>query len=118
MSTTYYAQILSWDWNGIVEDARQEAKEHDDRDLGSETGCDDDGHVGQSRLGTVYVLAPSGKFYMPWTTNQTADDVERDQRWFDALDKACAKFDGYRDSGESGEDILFARYFTMEELGL
>lgn len=120
MARTYKHQIMDWDWDKIVADAKENA-DHvvtpHRFDLPECTeGCDDDGHVGSSYLGSVMSLTPSGKFYMPWTTNQTADDVERDQRWFTALEAVASKYDGWIESGEGDPtDLYFMSYWPTPE---
>ena len=112
MAATYYAQILrGFDWPGIVADAKLDAT-HDGDDCRDDLGCDDAGHGGSAWLGTVYALAPSGKFYMPWTSNQTPQDVDRDSRWFEALERVAAKFDGYIWS--EGDDLYFMSYWPND----
>ena len=114
MARTYYAQIMSWNWDSIRKESRVIAY-HEEDDCND--GCDKDGHTGPVYLGSVMSLAPSGKFYMPWTTNQTNDDVDRDSRWFEALEKAATKFGGYVEHGEGDPtDLFFYRYWTNEEL--
>ena len=121
MARTYKSQIMAWNWDGIVSETRMEAVAHvngltdnppNDERCGD--GCDEDGHVGSSYLGSVMQLTPSGKFYMPWTTNQTADDVERDSRWFDALEQVATKHGGWIESGEGDPtDLYFMRYWPV-----
>ena len=123
MARTYKSRIMGWDWDGIVSDTRLDAVAHvnaltdypsNDERCGE--GCGDDGHVGSYYLGTVMALTPSGKFYMPWTTNQTADDVERDQRWFEALEAVASKHGGYVESGDGDPtDLYFIRYWPTPE---
>ena len=120
MAATYKAQILArWDWDAVVWSARIEALEHiasGGTSICGE-GCDGDGHEGSAYLGSVMSIYPSGKYYMPWTTNQTADDVERDSRFGEALEAVASKFGGYIASGEGDPtDLYFMRYFTNDEL--
>ena len=115
MASTYYAQILRWDWPTIVKRSRSAAYHR--REHCTEL-CDDDGHEGRALLGTVESLAPSGKFYGPGDTHQTADDVERDSAWYAALDRTATKFGGLIDCGEEDRvaDLIFARYWTNAQL--
>ena len=120
MARTYYTQILSWDWSGIVSASRADAVAHSIAlvpESWCSDGCDSNGHDGSAYLGSVMSLTPSGKFYMPWTTNQTNDDVDRDSRWFEALEKAAIKFDGRVETGEDDPtDLYFMRYWPIEDL--
>lgn len=119
MARTYYSTILTWDWDVMVRLTRQHANEHVEPRFASngasvcDESCDEEGHVGSCYLGSVMALTPSGKFYMPWTTNQTARDVDRDSRWYAALDKAATKYDGWIESGEGDPtDLYFCRYWA------
>jgi len=116
MARTYKSQIMSWDWSGIVTATQTDVVEHIASSDGCGEGCDGDGHVGSYYLGTVFALTPSGKFYMPWTTNQTADDVERDSRWYEALEQVATKHEGWTESGEGDPtDMYFMRYWPTPE---
>lgn len=122
MSKTYKARIMGWNWAAIVDDTKRGAENHglDIRDGNSPEcgeGCDLDGHAASTYLGSVMSLAPSGKFYTPWTTNQTADDVERDGRWYAALEAVATKMGGWIENGDGDPtDLYFLRYWTMAEL--
>lgn len=121
MAATYKAQIMGWKWPKIVKDTRKDALEHVVYGIRDEVehtdGCDGEGHVGSSYLGSVMSLYPSGKFWMPWTTNQTNDDMDRDSRFGEALDEVASKHLGWIESGEGDPtDIYFMRYWPNEEL--
>jgi hypothetical protein len=125
MARTYKSQILHWNWPGIVSETRLDAVVHKDSfiiDLNGESelcseGCDGEGHVGSSYLGSVMQLTPSGKFYVPWTTNQTADDVERDGRWYAALEDVATKMGGWIENGEGDPtDLYFMRYWPVADV--
>jgi hypothetical protein len=115
MARTYGTQIRSWDWPGIITHTKEQARLHGDD--GCTDGCDSAGHVGECYLGSVMSLAPSGKFYTAWTTNQTSDDVDKDSRWYAALDKVAEKSQGWIESGEGDPtDLYFCSYWTNEQL--
>ncbi len=74
-------------------------------------------------LGSVLSLAPSGKIYMFWCTNQTHRDVLQDTAYFEALEKlfsdqdmwietndgdifACKTIDQVEDAEDAEEEIL------------
>jgi len=124
MAATYYAQIRKWPWPKLVDDTLRAAENHalDIRDGNPPEcmeGCDKNGHIGSSYLGSVMSIYPSGKFWMPWTTNQTADDEDRDSRWHTALDRAADKFGGWIESGEGDPtDLYFCRYWPLDELAV
>lgn len=92
MARTYKSEIMSWDWDKIVEKCK-----------GEETY---DGAKWEF-IGTVFNLAPSGKYYMPWTTNQTADDVRKDEAFYAALDEVAEKHGGYISAGDGDPCDLF-----------
>jgi hypothetical protein len=123
MAITYKARIMAWAWDAIVSETRFDAvahvnaltdnPPHDDRCV---DGCDGGGHVGCYYLGSVMSLAPSGKFYTFWTTNQTARDVERDGAWYAALDAVANKYEGWIEAGEGDPtDLYFCRYWPTPE---
>lgn len=115
VAITYYAQILRWDWKDIVRRSRSAAYH---RAVACTDDCDGDGHVGSTFLGREASLMPSGKSYTPETTHQTADDVERDARWFAALERASKRVDGYLDhlDGHESDEIFFSRYWSKAQL--
>lgn len=51
-------------------------------------------------LGSILVLRPSGKFYMPWTTNQTSRDVFKDTLWHEAFEEVLNEKGYFQDSSE------------------
>ena len=98
----YAAEIASWDWPGIVADAKENRVEEDDSTRGV---C---------YLGTVMAIYPSGKYYMFWCTNQTRHDEQRDEAFGEALEEKAAEFHGWTESGEGDPcDIYFA--LTLED---
>jgi len=96
----YEAEIREWDWDGIKADALDEMSWH--RDAGNEAT------EGRSFLGTVFALAPSGKFYMPWTAKQTEEDVDEDSKFYEALDNVAEEHGMFIESGEGDPCDLFA----------
>lgn len=94
----YRAQINSWDWDAIVREA-EEHVEYDDF-----AGC----YVGVAYLGSVFTLAPSGKYYMPWCSNFTEREAHRDEMFFEALEHVAYQHGGSISSGEGDPcDIYF-----------
>ena len=92
MAQTYKSQIMSWDWGKIVADCKKEESY--------------DGAKWEY-LGSCLNIAPSGKYYMPWTSNQTAEDERKDSAWYQALDEVAAKHGGFISSGEGDATDLF-----------
>lgn len=69
-----------------------------------------DGEPGQARylyLGTVFSLYPSGKFYMPWSTNVTEEEAEKDEEWREAVEAECEKLGVSFEHGEGDPCDLF-----------
>ncbi len=105
----YVAEIENWDWDVIKADAIANSKDPDIAET------DDDGNInGTTFLGTVFDLAPSGKFYMPWTSNQTEEDCDEDEKFYAALDEVAEKHGMYIENGEGDPCDLFAS-ITIEE---
>jgi len=101
----YAAEIASWDWPGIVADAKGNPCE---LDQGEDTPR------GVCYLGTVMSIYPSGKYYMPWCTNQTSHDEQRDEAFGEALEEKAAEFHGWIETGEGDPcDLFFA--LTLED---
>jgi hypothetical protein len=63
-------------------------------------------------LGNILSLSPSGKVYMPWSSNVTEKEAARDERWRYALEKALGKY--WLESGEGDLCDLFAVRFLRE----
>ena len=97
--TRRYRQELRecFDWDRI----KRAAEQNPDQPEGSaeEFGC----HY----LGSVFGIMPSGKFYMPWTTNQTRADVIKDQCYFDALQAMAAEHGCWVENGEGNPCDVF-----------
>lgn len=97
----YKTGILKWDWAAIKKDAQENAQ-----DRGKTCY--------HTFLGVVMSLAPSGKYYMPWTTNQTPHDVQRDEAWYEALGEVAGEHDMYITSGEGDPCDLFVGIVSQE----
>ena len=100
MAQTYYSQILGWDWSKIAVIADETRFQREDMQLGS------------TYLGSVMNIFPSGKYWMPWTTNQNSEDMRRDSAFAQALDKVAEKFGGWIETGEGDPtDLYFVKVF-------
>jgi hypothetical protein len=65
-------------------------------------------------LGSILALSPSGKVYMPWSSNVTDKEAARDERWRSALEKALGKC--WLESGEGDAcDLFVVRYLREVE---
>lgn len=80
----YVEQIREWKWNEIVNEANSNLQQDE---WGERRGT--------YWLGTIMGLAPSGKAYTCWTTNQTSSDIRKDDAFWDALEKIADEKDGY-----------------------
>lgn len=58
-------------------------------------------------LGSVMSVFPSGKFYMPWTSNQTIRDVWKDRAFAEALEDVLESYGMWLQSGEGDPTDLF-----------
>jgi hypothetical protein len=104
----YIEEIRTWDWGYIREEFEKLSLTEDCY----EDNGDGDRFVYQF-IGSVFALTPSGKFYMPWTTNQTEEDVVRDTAWWAALEKVAAEHDCFVGSpdGCAGDDVFLCKRF-------
>jgi len=94
----YLDEIRSWNWSAIVDAATANREPNDDGD----------GYVGREYLGSVLSLYPSGKIYMPWTSNQTDYDVLRDEAFYSALETVADERGGWIENGEGDPcDVFF-----------
>lgn len=107
LSRKYRKEILSWDWEGLVLAAEaQEAVE----DI-----------YGDSRYKLVYIgsvmsLSPSGKYYMPWCSNFTEEEAEKDSLFFEALEAVASDNGGWIENGEDDPtDVFFCISLDEEE---
>ena len=67
-------------------------------------------------VGTVFSLTPSGKYYMPWTSNQTQEDIEADSAWWEKVEAEAEERGLFFASGEGDPcDIFIGRIEDTEE---
>lgn len=101
----YKEEIRGWDWEAIKTEAEGNAQERMFPCVGR---SDDEEYRGMIFLGTVFALSPSGKYYMPWTTNQTVRDEIRDSAFYSALDDIAEEHGMWIESGEGDPCDIFA----------
>jgi hypothetical protein len=95
----FAAQIAAdYDVDAIAQECRANA----------EPGEDGDELVGRCFLGTVFAVMPSGKYYMPWTSNQTRSDETRDGAYMEALEDFLSQAGCWLESGEGDPCDMFA----------
>ena len=96
----HYAAEIARDWriDAIKEEceANQEAEPNED--------C----AIGRCFLGTCFAIMPSGKYYMPWTTNQTRADETRDAAFMEAFGEYLDSAGLWLESGEGDPCDMFA----------
>ena len=66
-----------------------------------------DGRARCVYIGSVMLLTPSGKYYMPWTTNQTDEDMERDSTFWEHADKIADGLGCWIESGDGSPTDVF-----------
>ena len=77
---------------------------HDYHDIRS----DEDGNMIESYyVGTLFNIMPSGKYYMPWTSNQTWSDIVKDTYFSEKLEEKLDDLSMWLESGEGCSTDLF-----------
>ncbi len=94
----YTQEIAAWEWDALCIDALENC-EPDPESPGVE--------IGRSFLGTVMSVLPSGKYYMPWCTNQTWRDEIKDSLFMEILEQVADGHDMWLESGEGDPCDLF-----------
>lgn len=101
--TAHYAAQIAADWNLAAIKAECESN--------AEPDSDGDGDlIGRCYLGTVMSIYPSGKYYMPWCSNQSRADETRDECYGAALESALEDAGMWLESGDGDPCDLFACY--------
>ena len=107
------------DVNSTEDEIREYAKDivNDVKENGdwSEPYEDENGEMIQSCfIGTVMALAPSGKYYMPWCTNQTEDDEDKDSIFYNALEEYASDAGFFTFNGDGDPCDMFIGKFTED----
>jgi len=131
MAATYYAQILNmFYWDSISKGMdyvamayrELEEKPEDGFDCsfgisfwaGKDAWLDDDEFKVSLYIGSILNLAPSGKFYVPWSRNVTAKEADKDERFWEAFGKVGDKFNLYVEQGEGDPlDTYLVRVYNV-----
>jgi hypothetical protein len=66
-----------------------------------------EGYIRRIYIGSVCGIFPSGKFYMPWTSNQNHRDVYRDEIFREVLEEMLEEENCTLENGEGSIDDLF-----------
>ena len=91
LTAHYTKEIESWDWNYISKEVRENCFVTEDNEI-----------EGRCYLGSVLGLAPSGKIYAMWTSNQTRADVVKDECYFNALNQVAEQNGLYTSCEDDG----------------
>lgn len=76
----------------------------------------DDGWIARDFVGTVFALSPSGKYYQPWTTNQTEDDEEQDGVFWETFEETLSENGCWHESGECDPcDVFVCRKVDLPD---
>jgi len=101
----YSEEINNWNWASIKKDALSNCF-YDKRE-------NPDCILASTYLGSVLCIMPSGKFYMPWTTNQTRSDVTKDGAYCEALEE-IAESHGMYITGSDGDGCDMVAQFSID----
>ncbi len=106
----YRPVILAWDWEAIKADVAADATQGlADADRVTDAvkyNCRD--MEASTYLGSVFSLLPSGKYYMPWTSNQTRADVTKDEVFMGTLEEVAQTHGLYVRNGDGDPCDLYA----------
>jgi hypothetical protein len=98
--TEYFtAQIKERDWEFIKQKALSNTEE---------VCGEPDLREGSAFLGSVMSLTPSGKVYMPWSSNVTHEEAWIDSVWWEALESVAEQYGMYVGCGEECASDVFA----------
>ena len=103
----YYKDIsTNWNWEAIKKEARNNCILDEENQI-----------IGQCYLGSVMGLYTSGKYYMPWCTNQTVRDVIKDEAFSEALEKIANDNGMFVTCGEGDPcDVYLGMFIELEEM--
>jgi hypothetical protein len=106
LTAHYTKQIQAYNWQAVLDDAAESCYINENDEI-----------EGKSFLGSVFSIMPSGKYYMPWCTNQTRSDVTKDECFYDALESIASEYGLWITSGEGDPCDLFAgKLFEYDEV--
>lgn len=100
----YLEQIEQWDTDSLKADCLNNTFKDFEGDRRAETF-----------LGTVFAIMPSGKYYMPWTSNQTRIDQEKDSIFSETLESFLEEKGLYLTSGEGDPCDMFVGLVDLPE---
>ncbi len=97
----HYAAKIAADWRLEAIKKECDSNKEEDNDNPGEM-------IGRCFLGSVFAIMPSGKYYMPWTTNQTRADETRDGAFMEAFEEFLESGGMWLESGEGDPCDMFA----------
>ena len=117
----YKKEFASWDWDAIAKDCKRQAMDMladpNQRHYMLIEWTQEDTIAGAFYLGKWYALCPSGKYYMPWCTNQTDEDVFHDSAYSEALSDVAEEHACYVICGEGDStDTYIAMSFDWSAI--
>ena len=77
------------------------------REISSFDQDEDENMIESYYVGTHFSIMPSGKYYMPWTSNQTWSDVVKDTYFIEKLEGKLNDLFMWLESGEGCPTDLF-----------
>lgn len=102
----YRPEIEAWKWDYIKHQVEKNIFLDD---------SDSDNVKGSCWVGTTLGVMPSGKIYAMWTSNQTSEDVNRDQAFNEALEEVVSAKGFFVDWNDSN-DLFISKAFTYQEV--
>lgn len=105
---SHYAKQIAEQWNFDTIKRECEANAEYDREA--------DSTIGYCYLGSHLSIAPSGKYYMPWTTNQTSADETRDECFWSEFEKALESHGLFLGGPDTGDGLDVFAGMVIENL--
>ena len=86
-----------------------------------DTDCIKDNFMDENYIAVYYdnilYMSPSGKYYMPWCTNQTEEDIEEDSFFWEQLESKLSDIGLWYESGEGDAlDIFICGHMEGDDL--
>ena len=100
LTKQYTEEIESWDWETAKTDCQLD-------EYPTPPEHEDDSAIGRAYIGSVMSIMPSGKYYMPWCTNQTCSDVIKDSLFLEILESIASRYGLWLEAGEGCSTDLF-----------
>jgi len=97
----YKRDIENWDWPGLIADLQaQDTSPFEFDQIETES----------TFIGTVFALAPSGKYYVPYASHNVTDaQIDDDTAFYRALDDVAESQGCFIENGPDPCDILLVR---------